>query len=151
MILSHLSGIRHYEKDAKKVKEDKVKAQRLLKPPVKEKEDEKNCSENKGKPTAEKNKKRKEFEHEEYYLKDNFESVLHALDLFKDDPLIFEPGKAQFKNSLNPNVFIIIITQCFMAFRHHFFVLHPCLYVAECRCGAGCWPPLPGRHDEHVP
>lgn len=101
MILSHLSGIRHYEKDAKKVREDKEKAKRLLKPPVKEKDDEKNLSENKEKPTKEQNtkgkeatqaQKKKEFEHEEYYLKDNFESVTQALDLFKDDPLIFKPG-----------------------------------------------------------
>lgn len=105
MILSHVSGIRHYEKDAKKVKEDKEKAKRLLKLPVKEKEDEKSSSENKDKPAIEQNtkgkeatkaQKKKEFEHEEYYLKDNFESVTQALDLFKDDPLIFEPGKAHF-------------------------------------------------------
>ncbi|XP_044047985.1 serine beta-lactamase-like protein LACTB, mitochondrial isoform X2 [Siniperca chuatsi] len=101
LILSHLSGIRHYEKDAKKVKEDKEKAKRLLKPPVKEKEDEKSSSEYKDKPAIEQNtkgkeaapaQKKKEFEHEEYYLKDNFESVTQALDLFKDDPLIFKPG-----------------------------------------------------------
>lgn len=99
MLLSHLSGIRHYEKDAKKVKEDKEKAKRLLKPPVKEKEDEKSSD----KPATEQNtkgkeatqaQKKKEFEHEEYYLKDNFENVTQALDLFKDDPLIFKPGKA---------------------------------------------------------
>lgn len=103
MILSHLSGIRHYEKDAKKVREDKEKAKRLLKPPVKEKDDEKSSAENKDKSPKEQNikgkeatqaQKKKEFEHEEYYLKDNFESVTQALDLFKDDPLIFKPGKA---------------------------------------------------------
>ncbi|XP_058501128.1 serine beta-lactamase-like protein LACTB, mitochondrial isoform X1 [Solea solea] len=101
MILSHLSGIRHYEKDAKKVREDKEKAKRLLKPPAKKKEAEKSLSENKDKPTTEQNsknkeatpaQKKKEFEHEEYYLKDNFESVTQALDLFKDDPLIYKPG-----------------------------------------------------------
>ena len=101
MLLSHLSGIRHYEKDAKKVKEDKEKAKRLLKP--EKKEDVKSSSENKDKPATEQNtkdkeatqtQKKKEFEHEEYYLKDNFESVIQALDLFKDDPLIFKPGKA---------------------------------------------------------
>lgn len=79
------------------MKEDKEKAKRLLKPPGKEKEDE-----NKEKPAAEQNSKdkdaaqaktKKEFEHQEYYLKDNFESVTQALDLFKDDPLIFKPGK----------------------------------------------------------
>ncbi|XP_028286814.1 serine beta-lactamase-like protein LACTB, mitochondrial isoform X2 [Parambassis ranga] len=101
MILSHLSGIRHYEKDAKKVRDDKEKAKRLLKLPAKEKEDENNLSENKEKPTTDQNtkskeatqtQKKKEFEHEEYYLKDSFESVTEALDLFKDDPLIFKPG-----------------------------------------------------------
>ncbi|XP_053175003.1 serine beta-lactamase-like protein LACTB, mitochondrial isoform X2 [Scomber japonicus] len=102
MILSHLSGIRHYEKDGKKVREDKEKAKRRLKPPGgKEKNDEKSSSENKEKPAKEENtkgkeptqaQKKKEFEHEEYYLKDNYESVNQALDLFKDDPLIFKPG-----------------------------------------------------------
>ncbi|XP_049430858.1 serine beta-lactamase-like protein LACTB, mitochondrial isoform X2 [Epinephelus fuscoguttatus] len=97
MIMSHLSGIRHYEKDAKKVKEDKEKAKRLLK--SEKKEDEKSASGNKDKTTTEQNtkgkettQKKKEFEQEEYYLKDNFESVTQALDLFKNDPLIFKPG-----------------------------------------------------------
>ncbi|XP_077067226.1 serine beta-lactamase-like protein LACTB, mitochondrial isoform X2 [Siphateles boraxobius] len=95
MLLSHLSGIRHYEKDGKKVREDKEKAKRLLKPP--QKEEEKGSAENKEKPKAEDSgakskKKKKEFEQEEYYLKDNFENVTQALDLFKDDPLIFKPG-----------------------------------------------------------
>ncbi len=101
MLLSHLSGIRHYEKDAKKVREDKEKAKRLLKPP--EKKEEKSSDENKEKPKAEDNsakskeakggqRRKKEFEQEEYYLKDNFENVIQALDLFKDDPLIFKPG-----------------------------------------------------------
>lgn len=103
MILSHLSGIRHYEKDAKKVKEDKEKAKRLLKPQVKKTEDAESSSGAKDKPAADKStgnkeatetRKKKEFEHEEYYLKDNFESVTQALDLFKEDPLIFKPGKA---------------------------------------------------------
>lgn len=118
MILSHLSGIRHYEKDAEKVKEDKEKAKRLLKPLVKKKEDEKNSSENKDKSTTEQNtkgkeatqaQKKKEFDHEEYYLKDNFESVTQALDLFKDDPLIFKPGKAHF---CSPNHSNTMHSQC---------------------------------------
>ncbi|XP_017261072.1 serine beta-lactamase-like protein LACTB, mitochondrial isoform X2 [Kryptolebias marmoratus] len=101
MLLSHLSGIRHYEKDPKKVKEDREKAKRLLKPPAKDKEEDKNSSENKDEPTADQNskckksspaKRKKAFDHEEYYLKNKFESVLQALDLFKDDPLIFKPG-----------------------------------------------------------
>ncbi|KAL1247708.1 hypothetical protein QQF64_023084 [Cirrhinus molitorella] len=101
MLLSHLSGIRHYEKDPKKVREDKEKAKRLLKPT--EKKEEKGSDENKEKPKAEDSsakskeakggqKKKKEFEQEEYYLKDSFENVIQALALFKDDPLIFKPG-----------------------------------------------------------
>ncbi len=100
MLLSHLSGIRHYEKDVKKVREDKEKAKRLLKPPEKK---EKSSDENKDKPKAEDSsakskeakggqRRKKELEQEEYYLKDNFENVIQALDLFKDDPLIFKPG-----------------------------------------------------------
>nr|XP_029524807.1 serine beta-lactamase-like protein LACTB, mitochondrial isoform X1 [Oncorhynchus nerka] len=97
LILSHLSGIRHYEKDAKKVREDRAKAKRPLKLPG---EEEKSLSENKPKTEdsstkSKENKraqKKKEFEQEEYYLKDSFESVIHALDLFKDDTLVFKPG-----------------------------------------------------------
>lgn len=98
MILSHLSGIRHYEKNAKKVREDREKAKRLLKPVGKENEDEKCKSDKTDKPATEQNNKtalaqrKKEFEHEEYYLKDSFDSVTHSLNLFKDDPLIFKPG-----------------------------------------------------------
>ncbi|XP_061577828.1 serine beta-lactamase-like protein LACTB, mitochondrial isoform X2 [Cololabis saira] len=97
MILSHLSGIRHYEKDANKVKEDREKAKRLLK----EREDQKRSVENKDKPMTDKSsknkeptqaQKKKEFEQEEYYLMKNFENVTQALELFKDDPLIFKPG-----------------------------------------------------------
>ncbi|XP_036431983.1 serine beta-lactamase-like protein LACTB, mitochondrial [Colossoma macropomum] len=100
MLLSHLSGIRHYEKDPKKVREQKEKAKRLLKP--REKKEDESTAENKDKSKLEENstkskdakpgKKKKEFEHEEYYLKDNFENVIQALDLFKNDPLIFKPG-----------------------------------------------------------
>ncbi|KAM4618849.1 serine beta-lactamase-like protein LACTB, mitochondrial [Polymixia lowei] len=99
MILSHLSGIRHYEKDARKLREDREKARRVLKPPV---EEEKSLTENEEKLKTEDNntkgkeaktgQRKKEFEQEEYYLKDNFDSVIQALDLFKNDPLIFKPG-----------------------------------------------------------
>ncbi|XP_054633795.1 serine beta-lactamase-like protein LACTB, mitochondrial isoform X1 [Dunckerocampus dactyliophorus] len=98
MILSHLSGIRHYEKDANKVREDKEKAKRLLKPLLKGKKEDKSSRESKSEPSKDHNaqskeaQKKNEFEHEEYYLKDTFESVTQALDLFKDDPLIFKPG-----------------------------------------------------------
>lgn len=93
MLLSHLSGIRHYEKDAEKVREDHEKAKRLLKPPGEKKEEAKSSPSSKEKKEAAETKKKQEFENEEYYLKETFEGVVQALDLFKDDPLIFEPGR----------------------------------------------------------
>uniref|UniRef100_A0A8C6T9E3 Lactamase, beta n=1 Tax=Neogobius melanostomus TaxID=47308 RepID=A0A8C6T9E3_9GOBI len=84
MLLSHLSGIRHYEKDANKVREEREKAKCRLKPQGGEQEE---------KQTQKKVvQKKSEFELEEYYLKEHFNSVVDALDLFKDDPLIFKPG-----------------------------------------------------------
>ncbi|XP_046890112.1 serine beta-lactamase-like protein LACTB, mitochondrial isoform X1 [Hypomesus transpacificus] len=94
MILSHLSGIRHYEKDIKKVREDREKARRPLKQPDKEEKSTKeNTEDTKTEASCTKqNQKKKEFEQEEYYLKDGFDSVIQALDLFKYDPLVFKPG-----------------------------------------------------------
>ncbi|XP_031420326.1 serine beta-lactamase-like protein LACTB, mitochondrial isoform X2 [Clupea harengus] len=100
LILSHLSGIRHYEKDAKKVRKDKEKAKGRIKTHEKNDKEGKNSAESKEKPRAEDDRtnktkednKKKEFEQEEYYLKDHFENVIQALDLFKNDPLIYKPG-----------------------------------------------------------
>lgn len=83
------------------MREEKEKAKRLVKPPgIKE---ENNSNETKEKSTQsdsrKKNtdvrhgKRKKEFEQGEYYIKDNFEDIIQALDLFKDDPLIFKPGE----------------------------------------------------------
>ncbi|XP_068596016.1 serine beta-lactamase-like protein LACTB, mitochondrial [Brachionichthys hirsutus] len=91
MLLSHLSGIRHYEKDARKVKENMEKAKRSLNVPAKD--------DDKDKAETQRNSKDKESIQpqegvfaEECFLKDKYESVTQALDLFKDDPLIFRPG-----------------------------------------------------------
>ncbi|KAK7891554.1 hypothetical protein WMY93_023517 [Mugilogobius chulae] len=84
MLLSHLSGIRHYEKDANKIREEYEKAKNKIK--VKRDEQE---EKQQNKKTVQ---KKTEFELEEYYLKDHFKSVIEALDVFKDDPLIFKPG-----------------------------------------------------------
>lgn len=108
LILSHLSGIRHYEKDAKKVREEKEKAKRLIKIPEQNEKEEKNSAVSKEKSKAEEerisktkeDKKKKEFEQEEYYLKDRFENVIQALDLFKNDPLIYKPGATSSSMSL---------------------------------------------------
>ncbi|KAK0144199.1 Serine beta-lactamase-like protein LACTB, mitochondrial [Merluccius polli] len=90
MIVSHLSGIRHYERDVKKVRENREKKRSLIKAEVKTTKAEENMTKEtkQAKPTE----RKKEFEQEEYYLKTNFENVVQALDLFKDDPLIFKPG-----------------------------------------------------------
>uniref|UniRef100_A0A3B3UNB4 Lactamase, beta n=1 Tax=Poecilia latipinna TaxID=48699 RepID=A0A3B3UNB4_9TELE len=67
----------------------------------KQRDDEKRLPDNRDKPGGDPTSKgkestqaqrKKEFEHEEYYIKDNYESVTKSLDLFKDDPLIFKPG-----------------------------------------------------------
>ena len=164
MILSHLSGIRHYERDAKKVRENKEKAKRLLKSPIKEetslnKDDVKNTNteENFSKESkqAKPTERKKEFEQEEYYLKTNFDNVLQALDLFKDDPLIFKPGEAcVFKGWylghhtwFRASTWVNIPSVC----RLHLLVLHPCLHPSQCRDGAGGQTGLFGSYGELVP
>uniref|UniRef100_A0A669P368 Lactamase beta n=1 Tax=Phasianus colchicus TaxID=9054 RepID=A0A669P368_PHACC len=110
LLVSHLSGIRHYEKDIAKVKEEKEKANRALKltksgqdKEQKEKDGKGIEKTDSGKPRKEhegevKNqnskpgRRDKEFEHEEYYLKEKFESVIESLKIFKNDPLFFKPG-----------------------------------------------------------
>ncbi|XP_067327313.1 serine beta-lactamase-like protein LACTB, mitochondrial [Anolis sagrei] len=97
LLASHLSGIRHYEKDISKVKEEKEKANRALKaakgptkPVQKEKEDK--AAEKKEGSDTKSGKKKGEFEHEEYYLKERIEHVMDSLNIFKNDPLFFKPG-----------------------------------------------------------
>ncbi|XP_015666469.1 serine beta-lactamase-like protein LACTB, mitochondrial [Protobothrops mucrosquamatus] len=103
LLVSHLSGIRHYEKDISKVKEEKEKANRkaarTAASAAKEKENKETEKRDliKGKPEQEgKNsksgRKKREFEHEEYYLKDKFEHVIDSLNIFQNDPLFFKPG-----------------------------------------------------------
>ncbi|RMB94472.1 hypothetical protein DUI87_29283 [Hirundo rustica rustica] len=110
MLVSHLSGIRHYEKDIAKVKEEKEKVNRALKLTKSHQDKEQKEKEGKGieKTDCVKQKKEhdsqtksrnskpgrndKEFEQEEYYLKEKFESVIESLKIFKNDPLFFKPG-----------------------------------------------------------
>ncbi|KAK2103155.1 hypothetical protein P7K49_017011 [Saguinus oedipus] len=101
------SGIRHYEKDMKKVKEEKAyKALKMMKETVafeQEKEgksNEKNDftkfkteQENEAKCRNSKpGKKKNDFEQGELYLKEKFENSIESLKLFKNDPLFFKPG-----------------------------------------------------------
>uniref|UniRef100_A0A8C0ZTU5 Beta-lactamase-related domain-containing protein n=1 Tax=Castor canadensis TaxID=51338 RepID=A0A8C0ZTU5_CASCN len=112
LLISHLSGIRHYEKDMKKVKEEKAyKALKMMKEAMAS-DPEKELKEKGGK-SHEKNdfvkakteqdneakcrnskpgKKKNDFEQGELYLKEKFENSIESLRLFKNDPLFFKPG-----------------------------------------------------------
>ncbi|XP_059801946.1 serine beta-lactamase-like protein LACTB, mitochondrial [Hypanus sabinus] len=79
LLVSHLSGIRHYEKDVKKVREQKKKDKKGQKL-VKDTAEPKTC------------RNKKEFEYEEYYIKEKFENISKSLKLFENDPLVFKPG-----------------------------------------------------------
>ncbi|KAM9275709.1 serine beta-lactamase-like protein LACTB, mitochondrial isoform 3-T3 [Morus bassanus] len=110
LLVSHLSGIRHYEKDITKVKEEKEKANRAFKLTKPYQDKEQKEKEGKGMEKTDSAKPReehegevkslnskpgrrdKEFEQEEYYLKEKFESVIESLKIFKNDPLFFKPG-----------------------------------------------------------
>lgn len=106
LLVSHLSGIRHYEKDITKVKEEKEKANRVFKQTKDKEQKEKEGKEIEQTDSAKLRKehegevksrnskpggKDKEFEQEEYYLKEKFESVFESLKIFKNDPLFFKP------------------------------------------------------------
>ncbi|XP_036295700.1 serine beta-lactamase-like protein LACTB, mitochondrial isoform X2 [Pipistrellus kuhlii] len=111
LLISHLSGIRHYEKDMKKVKEEKAyKALKMMKEimdsdqekELKDKGDKNNekkdfakakieqDNETKGR-NAKPVKKKNDFEQGELYLKEKFENSIESLRLFKNDPLFFKP------------------------------------------------------------
>ncbi|XP_074090437.1 serine beta-lactamase-like protein LACTB, mitochondrial isoform X2 [Macrotis lagotis] len=111
LLISHLSGIRHYEKDMKKVKEEKAyKALKKMKETMElnqdkdlkeiggksnekidfakaktEQESEAKCRNSKP------GKKKNDFEQDELYLKEKFENSIESLRLFKNDPLFFKP------------------------------------------------------------
>ncbi|XP_052043913.1 serine beta-lactamase-like protein LACTB, mitochondrial isoform X2 [Apodemus sylvaticus] len=111
LLISHLSGIRHYEKDMKKVKEEKAyKALKMMKgipPSDQEKElkekggkshEKSDSPKAKGEQDSEARcrggkpgKKRNDFEQGELYLKEKFENSIESLRLFKNDPLFFKP------------------------------------------------------------
>ncbi|XP_004485209.3 serine beta-lactamase-like protein LACTB, mitochondrial isoform X1 [Dasypus novemcinctus] len=107
LLISHLSGIRHYEKDMKKVKEEKAyKALKMMKGTL-ESDEEKGGKSNekndlaKGKTeqdnesrgrNSKPGKKKNDFEQGELYLKEKFENSIESLRLFKNDPLFFKPG-----------------------------------------------------------
>ncbi|XP_055973666.1 serine beta-lactamase-like protein LACTB, mitochondrial [Sorex fumeus] len=112
LLISHLSGIRHYEKDMKKVKEEKAyKTLKIMKETMESDQDRE--LKEKGSKSSEKSdlaktkteqdneakgrnpkpvKKKNDFEQGELYLKEKFENSIESLRLFKNDPLFFKPG-----------------------------------------------------------
>ncbi|XP_072469351.1 serine beta-lactamase-like protein LACTB, mitochondrial [Notamacropus eugenii] len=112
LLISHLSGIRHYEKDMKKVKEEKAyKALKKMKETMEfnqdkdlkeiggrnnEKSDFSKAKTEQDSETKCRNskpgKKKNDFEQDELYLKEKFENSVESLRLFKNDPLFFKPG-----------------------------------------------------------
>ena len=105
MLAAHLGGIRHYDKAEEKETETKeaVKAEteeESAKEEIVKTDEEENDSQNRKDKTADskppitlQQQKKKEFEMEEYFIKDHFNSVTDSISLFKDDPLIAEPGE----------------------------------------------------------
>lgn len=69
-LLSHSSGVRHYEK------KHEIEARKRV-------------EEEKGEEAA----KALEFDNMEYHISKNYKKATDALELFKDDELIHEPGK----------------------------------------------------------
>ncbi|XP_077328196.1 serine beta-lactamase-like protein LACTB, mitochondrial isoform X2 [Lithobates pipiens] len=101
LLASHLSGIRHYDKDIQKIRKRTAKNSDAAASP--ESSTEKERCDNTGPSKAEeksktkeagcrKSKKAKALEPEEFYIKDKFDSVIDSLELFKNDPLVFKPG-----------------------------------------------------------
>ncbi|XP_063301975.1 serine beta-lactamase-like protein LACTB, mitochondrial [Pelobates fuscus] len=96
LLVSHLSGIRHYEKDVEKIRK------KLSKKSLPEGSTEKQAQETeteKAKPDSDTKElsttgeqKKRTLEPEEFYIKEKFDSVIDSLELFKNDPLVFKPG-----------------------------------------------------------
>ncbi|XP_056428820.1 serine beta-lactamase-like protein LACTB, mitochondrial isoform X2 [Hyla sarda] len=99
LLVSHLSGIRHYEKDIQKIrkkigkKSQEITVSASEKTPLKDTESTKTEEQHKTKQLETvKSQKKVSLEPEEFYIKERFNSVIDALELFKNDPLVFKPG-----------------------------------------------------------
>ncbi len=89
-LVSHLSGIRHYDKK-KEVKTEETNKE------TEEEDKEKSNKDGNGTERQKKRKKRNgngshDTEFKEFYLNRKFNSVSEALDLFKEDDLLSNPG-----------------------------------------------------------
>lgn len=87
-LISHLSGIRHYDKNVYKKEQEKSDAKTLKE----EKENKNKCLKEGQDIKSEEKQLKAELELVEYYIKDKYDNVKMSLDLFKDDPLVHKPG-----------------------------------------------------------
>ena len=78
-LISHLSGIRHYDKKPAE-KEGDVPVQ---------------------KNDTQENKKKEEFENKEYHIKDYYDDMSKSLNIFQNDELFFKPGNSEQKYCIN--------------------------------------------------
>ncbi|XP_053573275.1 serine beta-lactamase-like protein LACTB, mitochondrial isoform X2 [Bombina bombina] len=103
LLVSHMSGIRHYEKDIQKIRNKLAnKSLELGSPagqkhvtdktkPYTEQEREVKSKDNKEQ-NLKVSRKCNVQEPEEFYIKKKYDTVIDSLDLFKNDPLVFKPG-----------------------------------------------------------
>ncbi|KAM4747587.1 serine beta-lactamase-like protein LACTB, mitochondrial [Rhinophrynus dorsalis] len=106
LLVSHLSGIRHYEKDIQKVRK-KLSRKAESAPPVVLTESGADKSEREAKRvtptkseaesgTKEQNstgsRKNAKARLDEFYIREKYETVIDAMEIFKNDPLVFKPG-----------------------------------------------------------
>ncbi|KAM8972206.1 serine beta-lactamase-like protein LACTB, mitochondrial [Pelodytes ibericus] len=105
LLVSHLSGIRHYEKDIPKIQKKLAKklhdpgtpapspeSSKTLQKPNNEREQQAKADNNTREPNVPVDHKNRCLEPEEFYIKEKFDSVIESLELFKNDPLVFKPG-----------------------------------------------------------
>ena len=98
-LISHMSGIRHYEKHKSDSNKNTSK-NNASKDDVQSKKEEdlvksnnKNCDNKAVKDKkSESNPGEGDTKYDEFYLNKKFNSVTESLDLFKNDPLLYEPG-----------------------------------------------------------
>ena len=96
-LMSHTSGVRHYEKDLREdeAKQSKNEAERKDVNRENTQKDDPEAGKKIGKEDGGqrcKEKNRAEFANKEYYIREHFDTVKEAMDLFKDDPLLKKPG-----------------------------------------------------------
>ena len=72
-------------------------------------------------------------EWDENYIKEHYDTVKEGLDLFQDDPLIYEPGKGSEYSSLAYSLVSHLIEQASGIVLGYYFVSHSdLLFIISC-------------------